>query len=189
MPAERMEMEKDNNIAKKCPLCEKHCAVNYLACMRGRQLFDDSDDLFHLMRRCGHVLYHSQDQNNGQGRIVHILSVRGSISQHELQEILNIQPGSLSEIVGKLEAKGYLTKERDEKDQRRMILKVTALGRKSPEEKIYLKCREELFQSLSENEQKEMKKLLRKLLSDWLKIEERTNDKNDKNINEKYSRV
>lgn len=165
-----MKQEKNNKI-QNCPLCSKHCSVHSLACMRGYQLFEDSDDLFRLMRRCGHVLYHSQDQNNGQGRIIHILAIRGSLSQRELQEILHIQAGSLSEIVGKLESKGYLTKERDEKDQRKMILKVTAKGRKTPEEKAYLKSREELFDSLSEKEQEELKKLLQKLLNDWLKAE------------------
>jgi hypothetical protein len=54
------------------------------------------------------------------------------------------------------------------KDARKVILKVTPKGRKSPEEKQYLKSREELFSSLDEKEQKELKKLLRKLLDEWL---------------------
>lgn len=166
----KMSQEKTKKI-QKCPLCAKHCSVNNLVCVRGYQLFDDSDDLFRLMRRCGHVLYHSQDQNNGQGRIIHILAIRGSLSQRELQDILHIQAGSLSEIVGKLEAKGYLTKERDEHDQRKMILKITAKGRRSPEEQVYLKSREDLFSSLTEQEQEQMKKILRKLLDNWLKAE------------------
>lgn len=164
--------EEENKKIQICPLCQKHCRANNLICIRGCQLFDDSDDLFRLMRRCGHVLYHSQDQNNGQGRIIHILAMRGTLSQRELQEILHIQAGSLSEIVGKLEAKGYLTKERDEKDQRKMILKITPKGRKSTEEKAYLKSRQELFSSLNEKEQEQMKKLLKKLLDQWLSAEE-----------------
>ena len=157
---------------QNCPLCDKHCNVKSLACARGFQLFEESDDLFRLMRRCGHALYHSQEQNNGQGRIIHILAIRGSMSQHELQEILHIQAGSLSEIVGKLEAKGYLTKERDAQDQRKLILKVTPKGRKTPEEKQYIKSREELFSTLSDPEQKQWKKLLQKLVEDWLNIDE-----------------
>ncbi len=91
--------------------------------------------------------------------------------QQDIQDILHIQAGSLSEIVGKLEAKGYLTKERDEHDQRKMILKITAKGRRSPEEQVYLKSREDLFSSLTEQEQEQMKKILRKLLDNWLKAE------------------
>ena len=96
----------------------------------------------------------------------------GYARRHDLQEILLIQAGSLSEIVGKLEAKGYLTKERDAQDQRKLILKVTPKGRKTPEEKQYIKSREELFSSLSDPEQKQLKKLLQKLLEDWLNIDE-----------------
>jgi DNA-binding MarR family transcriptional regulator len=163
---------KQKEKIKNCPLCEKNCPKDSLACVRGYQLFDESDDLFRLMRRCGHVLYHSQEQNNGQGRIIHILSLRGTISQRELQDILHIQAGSLSEIVGKLETKGYLTKERDANDQRKLILKVTSKGRKSPEEKQYMKSREELFSSLNDQEQMQLKKILRKLLEDWLNVDE-----------------
>jgi DNA-binding MarR family transcriptional regulator len=157
-----------------CPLCEKRCSVDNLVCIRGVQLFDDSDDLFRMMRRAGHFLYHSQDQNGSQGRTIHILAIRGRMSQRELQDILHIQPGSLSEIIGKLEAKGYLIKQRDPKDARKVILQVTPKGRKSPEEKGYLKNREELFNVLDEKEQKELKKLLRKLLDQWLSAEEGT---------------
>lgn len=163
----RMEkIDKEKKLV--CPLCKKHCIAPNFSCICGPQLFSDSDDLFRLMRKCGHVLYHSQEQNNGQGRIIHILSIRGSISQVELQKLLNIQPGSLSEIVGKLEAKGYLTKEKDEKDQRRMILKITAKGKKTPEEELYLKSRENLFSALDTEEQEELKKLLQKLLNQWM---------------------
>ena len=49
----KMSQEKTKKI-QKCPLCAKHCSVNNLVCARGYQLFDDSDDLFRLMRRCGH---------------------------------------------------------------------------------------------------------------------------------------
>ena len=76
---------------KTCPLCEKNCSVNGLVCLRGVQFFDDSEDLFRMFRRVGHVLYQSQEQTNGQGRVMHIMSMRGSMSQREMQEILKIK--------------------------------------------------------------------------------------------------
>lgn len=164
-------MNKETSKIKKCTLCEKNCSSSSLACLRGIQRFDETNDLFPLMRRAGHVLYNIQDQNGSQGRILHILSIRNSMSQRELQEILHVQPGSLSEIIGKLEAKGYLKKQRDEEDGRKIILKITPKGRKSPEEISYLKSREALFGALNEKEQEQLKKILKKLLDQWLNTE------------------
>ena len=59
------------------------------------------------MRRCGHFLYQRQG-GQGQRRVLTILQERGSMQQRELQEYLGIQPGSMSELIGKLEQKGLL---------------------------------------------------------------------------------
>lgn len=63
----------------------------------------EQDDLYNILRACGHHLYHRFGKDMGQGRILAILSERESITQKELQEMLRIQPGSATEILTKLE--------------------------------------------------------------------------------------
>lgn len=131
------------------------------------EIFEERDDLFALMGRCGHVIYHKQGQNGGQGKILRILSERQVITQKELQYILHIQSGSISEIITKLEHKGYLTREKDENDKRIMILKITDEGMARVDMNAQLAKDNEIFQVLTSNEQDELKKLLEKLLVSW----------------------
>ena len=55
-------------------------------------------------------------------------SYEGDLYQKELQYILGIRPGSMSEIVTKLEKRGLLVRKRDEKDMRRARLSITEEG-------------------------------------------------------------
>ena len=74
-------------------------------------------------------------RNRGQGRmfgrraVLAVLCSKESMSQKELQDILGIQPGSISEILGKLEAAGLITRVTDESDRRRTIVSLTDAGR------------------------------------------------------------
>ena len=115
------------------------------------------------MRRCGHFLYQRQG-GQGQRRVLTILQERGSMQQRELQEYLGIQPGSMSELIGKLEQKGLLKRTSSEEDRRSRILTLTEQGQKmahpGQEE-------QELFSILSEDEKEQLKALLAKLLEAW----------------------
>lgn len=51
------------------------------------------------LRACGHFLHYNMGQKVGQARILTVLLERGIITQRELQDILEVRSGSLSEIL------------------------------------------------------------------------------------------
>ena len=126
-----------------------------------------SDDLYTLMRACGHILYHQGGRKSGQGRILRILSHCEAMSQRELQEVLGIQTGSLSEILAKLENAGFIERERDEADRRRSVVRLTPAGRNRAEECCRNGERQDMFSALDEGQREQLKKLLTILLADW----------------------
>lgn len=126
------------------------------------------DDLYSRMRSCGHYLYHRFGREMGQGRILAILSEQKSMTQKELQEILQIQPGSVSEILTKLEEKGMILRKKDEEDKRRVVLELTDAGREASAAcKKQEEQRRHLFDALDESEKEQLNQLLGKLLESW----------------------
>lgn len=125
--------------------------------------FEKDESLYGLMRRCGHFLYQRRG-GQGQRRVLMILHERGSMQQRELQEYLGIQPGSMSELIGKLEQKGLLKRTLSEEDRRSRILTLTEQGQKMTGP---IEDSQELFGTLSIDEQVQLKTLLAKLLETW----------------------
>lgn len=87
------------------------------------------------------------------------------MTQKELQDMLQIQPGSMSELLAKLEEKDLLLRRKDDEDKRRSILALTDAGREAAKERQGEK--KPLFDALDEAEQEELKRLLGKLLDSW----------------------
>ena len=112
-----------------------------------------------IMRPHGHHM--------GQGRILKILN-KGPISQKELQETLNVQAGSVSEIVSKLEERGFLTRSKSEDDARVVILTITEKGKGRLDEHTQ---RRDFYSSISEEEKQQLKEILVKLNNDWIRRE------------------
>lgn len=110
-----------------------------------------------IMRPHGHHM--------GQGRILKILN-EGPISQKDLQEAMNVQAGSISEIVSKLEERGLLTKTKSEDDARSFILTITEKGKERVNE---FAQRKEFYSSISEEEKEQLKNILVKLNNDWIR--------------------
>lgn len=135
---------------------------------RGRGPHLDQNDLYSMMRFCGHYLYHRSGSVHGAGqeRILSILSEKESITQKELQSILKIQPGSMSEILSKLEEKGMISRKKDEEDRRKSVIELTDEGREAGS-KAKHQPESELFGALDENEQEALRQLLRKLTDSW----------------------
>lgn len=134
--------------------------------------FEQSDDLSGLIRSSGHYLRHQGGRGSGQGRILHILSKCEEINQKELQHILQVQPGSLSEILTKLENKGFVERIRDDEDKRKTIVKVTEAGKAHVDNCGCQKNNTDMFSALDEKQQEELKILLKILLEDWKKNRE-----------------
>lgn len=131
---------------------------------------DEPDALAQQLEWCGRMLFHFLGKRRGQGKILRILTERGGISQREMQEILGIQPGSMSEIAAKLESRGLVVRIRDREDKRKILLSLTEQGRSmlAQWEENSGRCRSgELFSALSAEEQEMLGKLLKKLSADW----------------------
>lgn len=128
------------------------------------------EDLAESLEHCGRLLSHCLGKHRGQGRILRILCEHGQMSQKELQALLHIQAGSMSEIAAKLEGKGLITRIRDEADKRKILLSVTERGREQVTERdeaAIRRQRAELFSGLTQEEQDSLRGLLDRLSADW----------------------
>lgn len=173
---------KENRGVKEefCTMCEYNCPLDAPKCFKGELLLrvhqDDGadedfrkDTLLRFIRFYGHILHRRRGGNDGQKRILRILSRHTSMTQNELQRTLDIRPGSISEIVSKLEAKGFIRRSKDETDKRRVVLSITDAGREA-----YVIDREEsdvksrmMLDTLTPEEQKQLMDIYLKLLPDW----------------------
>jgi len=91
-----------------------------------RQAREDALSL--RLRVCGHRLYHSGPASRAQAQVLRILRDEGRTSQKALQARLQVQSGSISELITKLEQKGFLRRERDSADRRKVLLELTEAG-------------------------------------------------------------
>lgn len=126
-------------------------------------------ELMRKMRRCGHLLYHRYNPNQSQNRILLLLYRNGPMNQKDLLEQMHIQPGSLSELVSKVENCGLIERKRSEADRRVWELHLTIKGHDRAIE--YEKQREEtaerLFSFLSPGQKEEFGEILSVLLEHW----------------------
>lgn len=129
----------------------------------------ENKNLLHIMEKCGHFLYHRRGGKRGQLKTLRLIAQKGAITQKELLEILTLKSGSVSEMVKKLEGQGFITKERDAADRRKINIAITDKGRSFIEEQSEINEEQEkvLFTSLSISEQQELERLLEKLFEDW----------------------
>ena len=91
------------------------------------------------------------------------------MTQKELQDKLDIQPGSMSEIAAKLEHKGLLVREKDPVDKRKILLALTDAGCADVEQfqKHGGSHHTKDFDALPQEEQQQLLLLLEKLLISW----------------------
>lgn len=126
---------------------------------------EQDEELSRLLRRCGHVLYH-QTHHCQQDAVLLLLAQQGAMNQKEIQQHLSIKAGSASELISKLESKGFLQRSRDLKDKRRVVLSLTEKGflaAKIHEERPA----EHLFDAFSSEEKEQLIRLLTKLHTSW----------------------
>lgn len=128
---------------------------------------EQKDDLFSLLRACGHYLHHRSGHGDTQMEILRLLNRSGEIQQQDIQDMLRIRPGSVSEVVSKLENKGLVERKKNEEDQRRIVIAITEAGRQACTEPAEEGNDDELFASLDEQQKEDLKKSLKTLLADW----------------------
>ena len=136
--------------------------------LKGHPIYlSETDELSSLLGKCGHMLFHRPGKGRGQKKILSILSQTDEMTQKELQEQLEIQSGSISEILTKLEEKGLLVRTRCEEDRRKVILSLTETGKEKADSFSNEESASDLYAVLSEEEKETLKSLLMKLLNSW----------------------
>jgi DNA-binding MarR family transcriptional regulator len=100
--------------------------------------------------------------HRGQGRVLNLLKLKPETTQKELSYLLDMRPQSLGELLGKLEKKGYISREPLESDRRVMVIRLTEAGRAAAD--TSQEDEETIFNVLSEEEQTFLKEVMNKLL-------------------------
>lgn len=103
----------------------------------------------------------------GQGRTLDILAQNGEMTQKELAEALRIRPSSVSELISKLEMKGYVKRTINEEDKRSFSISLAPEGEKAAQEAAeQMNSRlEPLFAPLTDEEQEQLSTLMGKLIA------------------------
>ena len=135
----------------------------------GRQAEGVNDKLIMNIRDLSHVMRFLYEGKASQKRILIILKESERMTQKELTERLGVQPGSVSEILSKLENAGLIIRTPNETDRRTTDVSLTDTGRRLAEEAYgqRQKRHEEMFACLKEEEKLELLSLLERVRADW----------------------
>lgn len=160
-----------------CPICEKYCKPSAVGCKKGVKYFSFdaqhngsvASKLIVLFYICTHLFIHRNGQNQGKNRVLSILFKHGNMTQRELLNHTDIRSASLSELLSKIEANGDIQRKRSKEDARNVNIKLTDKGKMEAERilKEQTQFAEELFSVLNQEEQKQLERLLVKLLLSW----------------------
>lgn len=131
-----------------------------------------NDVLYTQLNHCTNLIQRLQSSKyqqlpQGQGKILRILSRHGVVSQKRIAECMQIRSPSVTELVLKLEAKGYVERSADTDDRRVYNISLTDKGRQEALliENINKKLFEEFFSNLDDAEKKILSELLCKTIS------------------------
>jgi DNA-binding MarR family transcriptional regulator len=130
---------------------------------------DENLELLRLMRHCGHFIRHRSIIKQSQNKILFLLYKNGPMSQKELMKKMRIKAGSLSEVVSKVEANGYIEKRRASDDKRNFELSLTDKGKAQAElfEEQQSEMARSLFEPLDQKQKQELRAIMSKLLENW----------------------
>jgi len=134
---------------------------------RGRSALEmrQEHELASYLRTCGHFLYYQTGGKAGQRRILVTLLNRESLTQKELQDVLDVSSGALSEILQKMEEASLVERKKNCDDKRQVELALTTAGRSAALQMKahYIRTLERMFECLSGEEKTELGGLLKKL--------------------------
>lgn len=130
---------------------------------------DRNNKLIRNLWEISHTMRQISEGKGSQKRILMILQENRDITQRELTEHLGIQPGSASEVLGKLEAAGLILRTPSPTDHRTTDVHLTESGEAAAGEAYANRERrhEEMFACLSEDEKKTLLGLLEKINLSW----------------------
>lgn len=138
--------------------------------MKDRYDFLDlNNKLIWNLRDIGHTMRSISEGKGSQKRVLIVLLETQPITQSELTERLKIQPGSVSEVIGKLENAELIVRTPSESDRRTMDIRLTKAGEMAAAEaESQRKERHrQMFLCLDEAEKKVLLELLEKVNASW----------------------
>lgn len=178
-----------------CPGCGRHCDLSAPHCDIGKEYIktgvlperkhnkehhhgmhmphdhsaDINEKLIINLRKISHMMRMQYEGKASQKRILIILREAGMLTQKELTERLGIQPGSVSEILSKLENAGLITRTPNETDRRTTDILLTDTGAELAAEAAEQrqKRHEEMFSCLTSEEKTTLLSLFEKIHTDW----------------------
>lgn len=154
--------------------------------MKQERELDLSHKIICQLRRAGQFTHYRMGGRVGRRRVLIELSARPGLLQRELQQRLNIQAGSLSELIAKMEADGVLTRNKSPDDGRNFVLSLTAVGweqsRRVRDE--YDRRVSEMMSCLSKSEQEQLHALLGTMLAHWDSLDAELDDMQHSEDNE-----
>ncbi|MGN0967996.1 MAG: MarR family winged helix-turn-helix transcriptional regulator [Oscillospiraceae bacterium] len=118
---------------------------------------------------CSGFLRSRTEGKGSQRRVLFFLRERGPMTQKEILDEMGVRAGSLSELLSKLEAKGYVKKEKSETDKRNYNVSITDEGVQALEE-MHAKHQasmSDLLSVLAPEERTQLAALLDKLHTAW----------------------
>jgi len=130
---------------------------------------DMNTKLIWNFRDIGHTLRRNYEGRGSQARVLIVLSETGPIQQSDLTRRLGIQAGSASEVLGKLEAAGYILRAPSRQDRRTIEVSLTETGKEAAfaAKRERDERHERMFSCLDEEEKARLLALLEKLNRNW----------------------
>lgn len=132
---------------------------------------DTNNKLIWNFRDIAHTMHQISEGKSSQKRILILLNENGStpLTQKELTERLGVQPGTVSEVLNKLEAAGLILRTPSATDRRTAALHLTEAGKIQASQAASDRNDRHLqmFASLSDSEKQTLLQLLEKLNEDW----------------------
>lgn len=121
---------------------------------------------YNLMRRRHHLAHDKIGVRHGRGKVLSVLREQNGIGQKDLAEILQIRPASASELLGKMEKMGWITRKTNEYDKRKTNVFLTEKGEEVSQQMIDTRrgIAEEIFGALDTAEREQFGLLLDKLV-------------------------
>lgn len=130
---------------------------------------DRDSKLIMNLRDLGHVIRFLYEGRGSQKQILIILLKEGNMTQKALTERIGIQPGSASEVIGKLESAGLVRRSLSREDRRTADIQLTESGRAQAQEAARQRSirHQEMFSCLSDEEKNTLLALTEKLNGEW----------------------
>ena len=133
------------------------------------ETLDQNNKLIRNFWDISHTMRQISEGKGSQKRILMLLKENRGITQRELTEHLGIQPGSASEVIGKLEAAGLILRTPSQEDRRTTDIRLTEAGEPAAGE-AYEKRQQRhqaMFSCLSEEEKGTLLGILEKINASW----------------------